>query len=310
MNKYIDKFNELLKAKTTVSNHKGTEQITLSDNLSWQQCYKANDPLRCNFPLHWFVSEKGDVLSLKGTPCLLNKNIKQKSGYVYYRYDIKTPNGHKSKHIKAHILVSLCFDVLKYGKAQEIIDLQGVHAYEKRFIHTHHQHSDTTDNSAKNIEVLSSDAHIAISKKRMNTQNAMIQLGRMAANEEPDKITVLQTDEMISGENKKTHTRALLSVDKVEIKKEALLQLCKISEDVGEILLLQGIISNLNNDFFIKPKYYINIQKNICFMIVQNKNKVTISRIEDINTVSGLQLIPYDNNGTCYIDNKTESEVI
>lgn len=138
---YNNKFNNFLKNNETIASKSG-EVIYIHD-IEWRQCYASDDKIRSRYPAYWFVSARGDVISVKRTPKLLNKfNCHDK----YVSYFINEASDEDKSIIRAHQLVASVFP--------EYVDRYG----ESKARHIHHVGS-TYNNSTANLQNLSADIH-------------------------------------------------------------------------------------------------------------------------------------------------------
>ena len=142
---YLKKFNELMEKDTPIYMKGEKEPLKLSEGEFFLQCYvpKYSNILfakaRSQMPRYWFVSNKGNLVSVKR-----NKPVWIKlQGDVRKEYRIasnETNGWEKDKPICNYDLVALVFGSYAFGKACEFLEKKGVWAIGKgkMMVNGHH----------------------------------------------------------------------------------------------------------------------------------------------------------------------------
>lgn len=167
---YAQMFQEYISEGKDIYNDKKTEQLILEDGETFIQCY-ADTKARELFPPYWFVSDIGNLVSLStGEPVWLKQN-ERKDGSKYYKFGIKDENGNhvQCKNIEVHNLVALVHGADVFGQAKELIEQDGIYSFGvnnkiKSKVQGHHKDGEHSNNSVKNIQVLTSDMHTILRK--------------------------------------------------------------------------------------------------------------------------------------------------
>lgn len=265
---YKDIFDMIVNGNEKITTSDKTEELVITDGERWKQCYKKGNKAREQFPKYWFVSDKGNLISVaSGKAYLLKKDYSDNSGRYSYHFNVQVGETSITKNVEGHNLVRLVFGGLSYGKADELLDKDGIFAYgvnnkEKDTLQGHHI-GDKSDNSPENIELLSSNAHKILHKApKVNTDSNikyLVELGKMASNEEPNKVSVLLTSERIDRKTLKVieddRYNNLYAVDSIPLSKQAI-------EDLKDIFSpwLNNKKDNIKKDEEKHMKYNFEIK--------------------------------------------------
>lgn len=72
-------FEKEVKSNMVITSRDKKEKIVIADNEEWRQCYKQNDENREELPKYWFLSDRGNLISVfSGKPYLIKKLAKIK----------------------------------------------------------------------------------------------------------------------------------------------------------------------------------------------------------------------------------------
>lgn len=200
---YYDKFNELVNSGTPIIDNTTQEIFEAAEGETFRQCYE-DTPQRRTFPKHWFVSNRGNLISVcENKLVLIHKNPRPNSGKFSYKYMIT--NGEDAstlKNIELHNLVGLVFESDSYGLAGQKIEEEGVQAFGVRTqegLHAqgHHLDGDDSNNDPGNIKFVTARVHSMFDGVPKPDAPAdkqyefMEKLGDICEAESPGEITIL-----------------------------------------------------------------------------------------------------------------------
>lgn len=199
---YYDKFNELFNSGDPIMDNTTKETFDAAEGEIFKQCY-ADTPERRTFPVYWFVSNRGNLISVRDDKLvLIHKNKRPTSGKYSYKYVISEDTDESVlKNIELHNLVGLVFGSDSYGMAAQKIKDDGVYAFGVRSkegtnIQGHHRDGNDTNNDPSNIEFMTDRVHTlfdSVPKPEAPEQDVlafMKKFGDVASAECPDAITV------------------------------------------------------------------------------------------------------------------------
>lgn len=199
---YYDKFEELFASGEPIINGTTNETFVPEDDEIFRQCYK-DTPTRRTFPKFWFVSNKGNLISVcKNKLVWVHKNKRDDSGRYFYKYTVTTDQGESvAKNIEAHNLVWLVFDVEAFGQAEQKLQEKGVYAIGIRTaeggnVQGHHIDSDSQNNNPSNGKFVTSRVHTMFDTVPAPGATAdarhkfMERFGKIMDLENPEGITV------------------------------------------------------------------------------------------------------------------------
>ena len=104
----------------------------------WSMAWSDESLVRSQLKKYWFVSTKGDVISVRGEkPKYVRKDTKNKRGYIKYH---TTVDGNK-KSINGHALTAIVFKSCVMPDAKKALDEQGIYSLGKKNEdnQTHHE---------------------------------------------------------------------------------------------------------------------------------------------------------------------------
>lgn len=175
---YTQFISDYINAGKPILNRDG-EILNIKDDEVFLQCY-ADVPTRKTFYKFWFISNYDNLISAWNDKVKWIKPHERKNGTKCYKYKIKTNDETRIKTIETHNLVGLVFGSEAYGKANG-----------------HHKDGNHTNNTPDNIQFTSTPVHILLDKiPPHNATNEevfkfMIDLSKLAEQEEPNKVTIL-----------------------------------------------------------------------------------------------------------------------
>lgn len=252
--KYNEDFKKLMESGTEVYNSVG-EKLHVELDEVFEQCYKPGNRVREMLPKYWFLSNYGNNISMYGKkPLWLMKD--EDNGRYSYHYMFYNEDGTSNlKNIELHNLLGIVFGSNSYGKAAELLEEKGVAAFgvkskKNPVAQGHHKDGDKGNNVPENIEFVTGTVHDVIHAAPPVAASAeeafkyLKRLGNVLDEEEPNKITVLLTDQTY---NPKTGVwtegagRAIYATDKVFFTENAVKELNAI---MGAI---RGVMASENN---------------------------------------------------------------
>lgn len=201
--KYFEKFTQLLNSGVPIINETTSEQFALEDGEVFKQCW-ADTTERKTFPKYWFISNKGNLLSVYREKILwLHKNPRVEDGEGCYKYFIKTGKHEKViKNIEIHNLVGLVFDSESFGLAEQKLKKEGVYAFgvnnkEVENVQGHHLDGNHENNNPTNIKFLTDKVHILLDSIPSPEANGdeeikfMEKFSEIARKENPNGISII-----------------------------------------------------------------------------------------------------------------------
>lgn len=259
---YEEIFTRELETNSEIRSEDGRFKVTISEDEIWCQCYNENDTARKDFPPYWFVSNKGNLISVVyGKAYLLVPNTTDDKSYKSYNFFVNRNNVITKKIIQIHNLVGIVFESTAYGKAKKILKSKGIYSFDE--INGHHKSGDVRYNSKDDIEFVTIKVHKFIHKVIRNpykdvdsTSKLLQEFGNLVHDEVPDKISVL-----VTGERYDRKTGKPIENDKLgDIKETYSLKFTNNAlKDLGDIKLLNDSISILlmykGLDFFEEARY-------------------------------------------------------
>lgn len=167
---YAQMFQEYISEGKEILNRSKTESLLLEDGEIFVQCY-ADTPARRLFPPYWFVSDTGNLVSMKtGKPVWIKQNERE-SGSKFYMFGIKDEYGNhvQYKNVEVHNLVALVHGSDVFGQAEALLKEDGLQAFGVKSkvapkAQGHHKDGDHSNNRPENIQILTSDMHTVLEK--------------------------------------------------------------------------------------------------------------------------------------------------
>lgn len=235
---YKTLFAEMYNTGEIIYNENTGEVFEAEDGEEFLQCW-ADTTTRRKFPLYWFVSDRGNLLSVKKDRIRwLNKNKRSNSEKISYKFMEKLENGTKNRNIEAHNLVGLVWGAEPFGLAAELLEEKGLDAFgvnnkEKPMVQGDHVNGNETDNSPGNIQFVTDDIHVLIGNAPgyENTGAAhykhMQKLGKVMEKENPSKTTVVFTGDVCdskTGNWSRTGGHPIFATDKLQMSEDVMKQ--------------------------------------------------------------------------------------
>lgn len=305
-----------------------SEELIIEDNEKWKQCYKPGDRVREQLPQYWFISDRGNLISVvREKAYWLKKEDFNNSGRYSYHCNIYIDDETSvKKNIELHNLVRIVFGGLSYGVADELLQEQGLFAFgvknsEEIKLNGHHI-GDKADNTPGNIELLSTNAHKIIDKvpKKTDTetvQKFLAEFGAMAEQEEPSRFSILLTGQKIDTDTMEISEdngfRALYGTDKIVLSKKAMLDLIALQNGFKSKWLVDRVTEVLCKtyglDYFTEPKYLCTTEYSF-YKCEKVADELHITEINDIRELVNKHFIMCylnkDRQAECYIENQEE----
>lgn len=123
---YKKKFDQILKDNVPIYDNHG-HLLKTEEDEEWVQCYAPNDTVRKMYPKYYFVSNKGNLVSVKGKKPRWLTPSDTTNGRESYGFSI---NGEKHTSI-GYLIVAVCFEAKTFGKADELMKKKGRDAFGK-----------------------------------------------------------------------------------------------------------------------------------------------------------------------------------
>lgn len=242
-------FEEIYNSGDEILNNTTGETFEAEEDEEFVQCW-ADTPTRCLFPKYWFISQYENLLSVKKDRIVwLNKNRREKSNKISYKFMVHTENGTKIKNVEAHDLVGLVWGSESFGLATKLLEEKGLDAIgvsgcKDNPVHGHHKNLDDTDNSPGNIKFVTDRVHMALGKAAKLEVNDtaekhfeyMDELAEVMNEENPNAFTVVLDGNVYDKETglwSKSGDCDVLSVDRINISREAMQQLQGLGIYIG-----------------------------------------------------------------------------
>lgn len=316
--RYKSIFDDVIENNIPITTNDKKEKLVITDGEIWKQCYKYGDKVRDKLPTYWFISDKGNLISVKhGKPRLLKKDYL--NGRYSYHFNINIDDETKiKKNIEGHNLVRLVFGGLSYGKADDLLDEDGIFAFgirtNKKLTLQGHHIGKKEDNSPYNIELLSANAHKVLHKASTvglndikDIKKILVEFERMASEEEPNKISVLFTGQKvdkntleITDNNEIKLLDTMESNDNIKLSKQELQKLqsmCIIDNAIVMLLDTYGM------DYLEEPKYLTTRVGEYRFYKCENvADEICITETNDTRELAGKDYI------MCYFNENNEVE--
>lgn len=181
------------------------KQLIIREDEIFLQCYDPEDETRKNFPPCWFISEHGDVINVSDPkkPEWKRKYWKKESKSYIYNFPITLDDGRiMYRNIPEHNLRGLVFGSYRFGKAQTMLDKEGLSSFGIRrkaqpAVNGHHIDENKKNNNHDNIEFVSTEVHTLMDQiPKIDADDEteikfMQQFSKLMDSENPDGVTVL-----------------------------------------------------------------------------------------------------------------------
>lgn len=318
--KYLEIFEMEINSNEFIFTQDKKEKINISEIKNWKPCYKKGDKIRELLPQFWFISDKADIISVaKGKAYLLKKDDSDGKGrYSYHFYIHNADDTYSMKNIEAHNLLVLVYGGLTYGKADKLLEDRGLYAMgvkDRNKLNVQGHHIKNKDNSIDNVELLSTKAHDIVHKipKEVIDDTCisfMNELGTLATDEEPNKISVLRTGQQVDKNTleiiEDDTSRLLYATDDVKMSNNAIKQIQRYNIiNIATDLL----INSYGNDYFIEPKYlYTKDNTSYFYKCEMVADELKITEINDTRELANKHFIKCyvnaDDKIECCIENK------
>lgn len=327
---YRQIFEDYINSNRPIKTLDGQIELKIEDDMQWQQAYDPDDNIRKAFPEYWFVSEKGDVVSvhLNGKRVYLLRKDDGGDGYYDYHMNIQNEDGTMTtKRLGTQNLVGLVFGAYAYGEAKEMLNEKGIYGFGRKqtgvsAVNGHHINADKKDNSYGNIEFVSTDIHNVIDtfpkgdapvKKQVEY---LKKFGRQAGKEVPNEISVLlsghtwdrKTGEYL-GDTGETY---IYSTKKLPMTIKAMNQINNFSINALCSRLVQTVVEQLildkGTEFFTEPKY-LTIGTETFYRAYLQDGSVMQEEITYTDIPVGVELINcyiYDGFAGYYMEDEKE----
>lgn len=241
---YKELFKELYNSGEPIINNTTQEVFESDPDEVFRQCW-ADTVQRCKFPPFWFVSNKGNLLSVKKDKIRwLNKNRRENSNKISYKFmvDRKDDEGTQIRNVEEHNLVGIVFESESFGKATQLleekgIDSIGVNSSSETHVQGHHISQDDTDNRPTNVKFVTDTVHTLITNApKYNAPEEkqmafMKELGEIATEENPNQMTVFMDGsvyDLRTGEWRTDGDVDIFATKKIVLSKTAAKQLLSI----------------------------------------------------------------------------------
>lgn len=209
-NFYQEKFEQLINAGVPIIERKGKKVeevfVPAADEV-FKQCW-ADTVTRRTLPTYWFVSNYANLISVGEKKLkLVHKEPRKDSGKFSYKYVIRENGEAHVKNIEGHDLAWLVFGADSFGLAEELFQEKGIHAFGVRSkeglnVQGHHKDGDDINNDPENGKFVTDRVHTlfdqipSLDASDKEQIGFMKNLGKMMDQENPDKITILWTDDV------------------------------------------------------------------------------------------------------------------
>lgn len=196
-------FNEIYNSGDEIVNKTTGETFIAEDGEEFRQCW-ADTPTRREFPKYWFISKKGNLLSVKKDRIQwLHKNKRPNSNKISYKFLHETADGARNRNVEEHNLVGLVWGARAFGRATELMEEKGLDAFGVNsntdvVAQGHHISHDDTDNTPENILFVTDKVHSTVLEKPFKHHASpekdvihMREVIDVLKEENPDEITVI-----------------------------------------------------------------------------------------------------------------------
>ena len=235
--KYRDLFNKIYNNGAEIIDQTTGAVFEPTEGEIFKQCW-ADTIERRNFPKYWFISDLGNLLSIKEEPDRiqwLHKNKRANSNKISYKFFIQTENGSQLRNVEEHNLVALVHGSGRFGLADALLEEKGLDAFgvnssTETNVQGHHINGNDADNRPENIKLVTDDIHVLLgSAPKFNDADKkhfsyMKKMGKVMNRENPNAITVLFTGETMdlkTGTWKNDGEIDVISTDRIALSKES-----------------------------------------------------------------------------------------
>lgn len=294
---YHSIFDREINSGKTITTEDKSIVLEIEDDEVWRQAYSEDSLARKQLPPYWFVSSKGKLISVYKGKCYLikpedkcnNSRLSYHMGTTTSEFDTTT------KNLNIQNLVGIVFGSEAYGKAKDILNEKGIFAFAKSGdfgVHGHHKDKNKLNNSPDNIQFVTNNSHPVIEKK-FTKPDDVLNLMAMAAEQEPEKITLLFKGKDYS-EVKAIDKEKLKISEGVQFQMNCMsfLSSASIAVDsvVNDLVLKNGI------EYFKEPRY-LAYMSSVFFKYQYINNMLEITQLSLIDS----ELCNKEIIG-CYVD--------
>ena len=203
---YIQILCDYLNSGKPIKSSTGKELIIADDEV-FLQCWD-NTPRLQTFPKFWLISNHEHLVSVFNNKVKWIEGYQRDDGSRCYKYNEQIDDSIHVKSIETHNLMGLVFGSEVYGRAKELLDNDGVHAFgiKKKGVlkvNGHHKLGRNGEVTPKDIQFITTPVHIILGQIPTSDnleQNLafMHELSNLAQQEEPNKISIIFTGERYS----------------------------------------------------------------------------------------------------------------
>lgn len=201
---WVEIFQDIIIRDVPILNNDG-ERLIIGEDEIFRQCYDPEDTPRKSLPAFWFVSNKGNVIDISQPeqPEWRNKYYRKESNSYCYKYPLLLEDGSiASKNVEMHNLIGIVFDSYRFGKANKLLDENGLLAFgikdkRKECVNGHHEDGNKQNNDYTNITMVSTPVHVLLDKVpgadagQEKSVKFMQEFSERMDEENPGKITVI-----------------------------------------------------------------------------------------------------------------------
>lgn len=316
-NNYKAIFENEINNNTEIWSEDKREHISITEDEEWRQCYDKTNKARKYFPPYWFVSDKGNLISVEsGKALLLIPDTKGGKGYKSYHFVIKKGKSMRMKNIMIHNLVALVFSErsIIWGKAKQLLEKDGIFAFgiEESKVNGHHTKG-RDNNCPEDIELISTKAHKLIRKHPKDFESEvefMQDFARIAEEEEPGKISVFFTGEQFDRKTGKFLGKdgftGIVSPNKISIPFKDSMKLNMNSIEEQNKLLVETVtrilLKRFGLDFFTEPSFLSLNNGEDIYRCQKKSDKIRLSKVTNPVDLVGKNYI------ACYINSQGFAE--
>ena len=206
---YIELFKELYDSGEKIIDNTTKEVFEAKPDEMFRQCW-ADTPERRIFPKYWFISNFGNLLSVKKYKIQwIHKNKREKSNKISYKFlaEREDEEGIVRCNVEEHDLVGLVWGSEAFGLAGELLKEKGlgaigVNSKIKISVQGHHINQDDTDNSPENVKFVTDKVHIMLENAPKHDDSEerhmeyMGDLGKLMSKENPHSMTIVFSGEV------------------------------------------------------------------------------------------------------------------